>query len=292
MAGPILVVSPHLDDAVLSLGASIAGWARRDRARVVIASVYTAGPPLDEVAPAMRRFADYPLRCAEDDAACAELGAEVRRLGQIERAFRRPYLTGWSFFSTPPDRSGFTGLASVTRALASLADLDPSLVYVPLGIGNHIDHVETLLAATDWAIAAGWRHRLRFYEDFYALAGAMRAKHFVARAHRWRHWQSPLLRARRLAVILKTIGSRISGPPVETLLDPELRTGSWLVNVPPGADEAAQLRALAHYASQTRAFGGLGGIARALRTYHRFWGGGEPVWRVRPPASVPSQVRE
>lgn len=280
MAGPILVVSPHLDDAVLSLGASIAGWARRGAARVVIASVYTQGPPLDEVAPSMRKFADYTARCAEDDAACAELGVEVRRLGQIERAFRRPFLTGWSFFSTPADRTGFTGLAGVRRALEPLAALDPELVYVPLGIGNHIDHVEAMLAATDWVLATGGRDRLRFYEDFYSLAGAMRAKHFVARTQTWRHWQSPLLRARRLGVILRTISSRISGPPVETFLDPQLRTGRWVVNVPPGADEAAQLRAIACYASQTRAFGGLAGIGRALRTFHRWWGGGEPVWRL------------
>lgn len=280
MAGPILVVSPHLDDAVLSLGASLAGWARRG-GRIVIASVYTEGPPLEEVAPSMRAFADYRARCAEDDAACAEIGAEVRRLGQIERAFRRPFLSGWSFFATPPDRSGFTGLPGVMRALAPLASLDPELVYVPLGVGNHIDHVETLIAATDWAIAAGWRDRLRFYEDFYALAGSMRAKHFVTRGHSWRHWQSPLLRARRLAVILKTIASRISGPPVETFLDPQLRAGSWSVTVPPGADEAAQLRAIACYASQLRAFGGRAGIERALRTFHRWWGGGEPVWSAR-----------
>src|SRR5204863_5716840 len=134
---------------------------------------------------------------AEDDAACATLGAEIRRLGQIERAFRRPFLTGWSFFTTPPDRAGFSSLAGVRAALEPLAELDPELIVVPLGIGNHIDHVEALIAATDWVIAHGWRDRLRFYEDFYALAGAMRAKHFVARAHLWRHWQSPLLRARR-----------------------------------------------------------------------------------------------
>ncbi|MBA3458380.1 MAG: PIG-L family deacetylase [Deltaproteobacteria bacterium] len=278
MAGPILVVSPHLDDAVLSLGATIAGWTSRGT-RVVIASVYTAGPPLEEVAPSMRQFADYDTRRAEDDAACRVIGAEVQRLGQIERAFRPPYLTGWSFFTTPADRSGFTGLPAVTAALDPLAALDPVEIHVPLGVGNHIDHIEALLAATDWAIARGWGDRLRFYEDFYALAGGMRAKHFVARAHRWRHWQSPLLRARRLGVILKTIATRVGGPPVETFLDPTLRDASWTVNIPPGADERTQLTAIACYASQTRAFGGKAGIDRALRAFHAWWGGGEPVWR-------------
>lgn len=276
MAGPILVISPHLDDAVLSLGGSIAAWTAAGT-RVVIASVYTTGPPLDEVAPSMRKFADYRMRCAEDDAASRAVGAEVQRLGQIERAFRPPFLTGWSFFTTPADRRGFTGLVAVTGALVPLAELDPAQILVPLGIGNHIDHVEAMIAATDWAIARGWMARLRFYEDFYALAGAMRARHFVARARTFRHWQSPLLRARRLGVILKTIATRIGGPPIETFLDPGLRAARWTCEVSP-IDEATQLAAIECYASQTRAFGGLAGIDRALRAYHR-WYGGEPLWR-------------
>ena len=273
MAGPVLVVSPHLDDAVLSLGGSIASWCAAGT-RVVIASVYTTGPPLADLAPSMRAFADYAARCAEDDAACATVGAEVRRLGQIERAFRPPYLTGWSFFTTPPDRSGFTTLSAVTRALEPLADLDPAQIFVPLGIGNHIDHVETLIAATDWALAHGWLARLRFYEDFYALSGAMRRRHFVARTHLWPHRRSPLLRARRLGVILKTIGAAIRGPAVETFLDPRLRDATWVTTVTPlGRHEATKLAAIACYASQTRAFGGLAGIDRALRAYHAWWGG-------------------
>lgn len=276
MTGAVLVISPHLDDAVLSLGASIAAWTRAGT-RVVIASVYTTGPDLDAVAPSMRKFADYRARCAEDDAAARTVGAEVVRLGQIERAFRPPVLTGWSFFTTPAERSGLSGLAAVTAALTPLAALDPAQIVVPLGVGNHIDHVEALVAATDWALARGWRDRLRFYEDFYALAGAMRAKHFVTRGRTFRHWQSPLLRARRLGVILKTISTRIGGPPVEMLLDPVLRAATWSCSISPGA-ERTQLAAIACYASQTSAFGGLAGIDRALRAYHR-WYGGEPLWR-------------
>ena len=163
--GVTLVISPHLDDAVLSIGGSIAAWSRAGE-RVVIASVYTTGPSLDQVAEEMRKFADYTTRRAEDVAAGSLIGAEHRWLDQIERAFRPPYLTGWSFFATPAERSGFTTLARVTEALVPLAELAPQRILVPLGIGNHIDHVEALLAATDWAIARGWRDRLWFYEDF------------------------------------------------------------------------------------------------------------------------------
>ncbi len=277
----ILIVSPHLDDAVLSLGGSIAKWTAAGR-RVVIASVYTKGPPLAELAPSMRKFADYTTRRAEDAAACAALGAETRCLDQIERAFRQPYLRNWSFFSTPPERSGFGGLDAARRALEPLAELDPARILIPLGIGNHVDHVEALVAATDFALAHGWFDRMRFYEDFYALSGRMRLRHPVAGTRLWRRREAPLLRARRLAVVLQTIATAGRGPDALRFLAPELRGATWTVERSP-IDEPRKLAAIACYASQTRAFGGLAGIDRATRAYHAWWGGAEPLWRAEQP---------
>ncbi len=276
----ILVVSPHLDDAALSVGGAVIR-ATAAGTRVVIASVYTAGPPLRDVAPRMRRFADYATRIAEDDAASSVLGAEVRRLGQIERAFRRPFLRGWSFFTTPADRGGFTALDAVRPAIARVLDeVAPSEVWVPIGVGNHVDHVETLIAATDAADARGWLDRLRFYEDFYALAGSLRLRHFVTRHRAWPRWRSPLIRARRLAMILKAIGAARRGPAVETFLVPALAGARWVVSQVDIRNQLERkLEAIACYGSQTRAFGGLGGITRALRAYHAWWGGAEPMWR-------------
>jgi LmbE family N-acetylglucosaminyl deacetylase len=275
--GTTLVVSPHLDDAVLSVGGSIAAWTAAGE-RVVIATVYTDGPPLDEVSPTMRKWADYPARRVEDAGACAAVGAEVRWLGQIERAFRRPFLTGLTYFTTPADRAGFTTLATVTKALDALADVDATRIVVPLGIGNHIDHVEALIAASDWALARGWGDRLWFYEDFYALSGTMRARHPISQRQRFRTWRSPLLRARRLAVILRSIALARRGPDVDSFLAPALQDARWSVKRSP-IDEAAKLAAIARYPSQAIAFGGMAGIARAMRAYHALWGGAEPLWR-------------
>jgi len=281
MAPTVLVISPHLDDAVLSIGGSIAAWVA-EGARVVIASVYTTGPALSEIAPLMRKFADYDTRLAEDAAACALLGAEIRRLGQVERAFRRPYLTNWNFFSTPADRAGFATLATVTAAIDTLSDLAPDRILVPLGIGNHVDHVEAAIAATDWAIARGWLDRVSFYEDFYAMSGTMRQAHFVARLRLWQRRESPLLRARRLAAILAAIAAARRGPDIETFLVPELRDATWtLTTTNVRGHEQRQLDAIAAYRSQTRAFGGLDGIARATRAAHAWWGHAEPLWRPR-----------
>ena len=272
----MLVVSPHLDDAVLSLGGSIARWTAAGR-RVVIATVFTTGPPLDELAPRMRRFGDYAVRRAEDDAACAVLGAEPRRLDQIERAFRRPFLTGWSFFTTPPDRAGFATLDATTRALDGLLELQPELVVVPIGIGNHVDHVETLIAATDWAIGHGLLDRVRFYEDFYALSAAIRIDHPIA--SRRPTPRSPVARSPRLAAILDAVAAKRRGPSIERLLAEPLRGTTWRVERSE-IDERRKLAAIACYRTQTRAFGGLAGIERAIRGFHAGWNGAEPLWQV------------
>jgi LmbE family N-acetylglucosaminyl deacetylase len=278
MTATTLVISPHLDDAILSIGGSIAAWSAAGH-RVVVATVYTTGPALVEIAPSMRVFADYANRRAENTAACAVVGAEERSLDQVERAFRRPFLTDWNFFSTPGDRAGFARLDQVTKALAPLASLDPDQILVPLGIGNHVDHVEASIAATDWALAAGLADRVRFYEDFYAISRTLRRAHPIASRRQWRLWQAPLRHARRLAVVMRTIAAARRGPPITELWASPFRTTQWTVETTDvRGSEDQQLAAIECYRSQTRAFGGFGGIARAIRALHAWWGG-EPLWQ-------------
>ncbi len=108
----------------------------------------------------------------------------------------------------------------------------------------------------------------------------MRARHVVARQELWRRRESPLLRARRLAVIMNTIAAARRGPDVETVLTPALQGRRWSVErTSLIGHEATKLEAIAQYPSQTRAFGGLAGIERAVRAYDTWWGVAEPLWR-------------
>ena len=257
----------------------MAAWSAAGE-RVVVATVFTEGPPLDAVAPPMRALADYPTRRREDADACAAVGAEVRWLGHVERAFRRPFLTARACFTTPLDRAEFAELPPIHTSLAALDALAPHRILLPLGVGNHVDHVEVLIAATEWALARGWRDRLLFYEDFYALSTVMRRAHPVACLRSWPYWRSPLLRAPRLAMILGAIALSRRGPAATAFLSPEIASARWSAEPAAIIDEPRKLAAIALYPSQTMAFGGMTAVAASLRAYHAWWRG-EPLWRAQ-----------
>ena len=101
MTSDTVILSPHLDDAVLSLGGLISREVAAGRS-VEVVSCFTSGPPLDTIAPAHRVFGDYSMRRAEDERAMAILGARYRWLDLHERIWRQPALPG----RTPPASAG------------------------------------------------------------------------------------------------------------------------------------------------------------------------------------------
>ena len=281
-----LIVSPHLDDAVLSIGGFDRGRGRPPVAACVIASdVHGRTSARRRSRPRMRKFADYETRRAEDAAACKTLGAEVRWLGQIERAFRPPYLTGWSFFRTPPDRSGFTGARrGHACARAARSSWPPIGSSCRSGLATTSITSRRSIAATDWALA----HRLE--RPALVLRGLLRARRRRCAADTPSRASgcgaacaSPLLHARAARRDpARDRGARSRGPSVDTFLAPALRDARW------HADDLRRARATRSASSprsrvirsQTRAFGGLAGIARAIaRATHAWWGRAEPLWR-------------
>jgi LmbE family N-acetylglucosaminyl deacetylase len=153
---PVLVVSPHLDDAVLSCGAFLTAAA--PRCPVTVATVFTAaGPPPHTLA--ARRFlagadaqALYAARRQEDHEVLAGLGCAVVHLGFPDALFRRrrrrsrlvvPELTHryptYRFDIArgrvaPGDRPLIDDIAAALPATGGL-------VLCPLGVGRHVDHL-------------------------------------------------------------------------------------------------------------------------------------------------------
>lgn len=184
---PVVVVSPHLDDAVLSCGALLASLARR--CPVTIVTVFTAASPRPWSLPARRALRAagvtdaeqfYALRRAEDQAVVNELGAVPVHLGLRDALFRRfgdaggrrPRWARWPVYPTFRFDAAVGRVAAADTTLA--ADLsarldgivrageagEAGLVLAPLGVGRHVDHVITRSAARRL------RSRVVYYSDF------------------------------------------------------------------------------------------------------------------------------
>ena len=137
-----LYVSPHLDDAVLSCGGGILERARTGT-RVLVATVFSHGT---EESHAHRR--------AEDARALAAAGAEAVYLGLLDAPFRGVDGTFEGLTGTAPDPAIVERVRTRVREL--VGELDPDEVWLPAGIGGHVDH-QSVFEARD---AAGERARL------------------------------------------------------------------------------------------------------------------------------------
>jgi LmbE family N-acetylglucosaminyl deacetylase len=172
---PLLVLSPHLDDAALSCGALIANAARQTAVTVV--TLFTeAGPPPYTLS--ARRYlrqagardakALYCQRRDEDQAALESLGVSWAHAGLIEAQHRRRKMaagqgTWWAALlpelvhTYPVYRlhvtSGRLAAADTETLRAAIAFVRrrawrrPALVLAPLAVGGHVDHVLTRVAA-------------------------------------------------------------------------------------------------------------------------------------------------
>ena len=141
-----LAVSPHLDDAAFSAGGTLAQLSRRGW-RVVVATVFTRTVPdprgfalACQTDKGLPPDADYmALRRAEDEAACAALGAEACHLPFAE-APHRGYDSAAALFAGV--RVDDAVAEPIDGALGQLArDLSPALLLGPRAIGAHVDHI-------------------------------------------------------------------------------------------------------------------------------------------------------
>ena len=160
-AGSILVVlAPHLDDAVLSCGALIADVSRCG-VDVVVLTVFN-GQPIPPISDAAKRL---HARCGlsderaieererEDDLALAVVGARTKRLGFPEALYRKrgdgspTYRAEAEIFEAGEESEKDT-LAAVEKAIGDeIAAIRPDMVLAPLGVGAHIDHLLVSSAA-------------------------------------------------------------------------------------------------------------------------------------------------
>ena len=124
----ICIVSPHLDDAVLSCGIKIQR-ARADGRRVVIANIFSEGTNSD-------------TRQAEEINVAREIGAEAFFLNELDAPDRdENFETSQQIFFGSMDDVSDDFIEHVkSRLVAFFKDHNVDTAYFPLGAGNHIDH--------------------------------------------------------------------------------------------------------------------------------------------------------
>src|SRR5689334_1796487 len=161
--------SPHLDDAVLSCGGMLHAYAQSG-ARVVVVTMSTANPPPGPLSlyaqslherwategaslgsgPSSSRPAPAEMaatRRAEDLAALAELGAEAVHLDVPDCIYRLNPASGWPLYGSDQAIFGSVHAAELglvrrvaTRLTTLLHGFGRHHLYVPLAVGNHVDH--------------------------------------------------------------------------------------------------------------------------------------------------------
>jgi LmbE family N-acetylglucosaminyl deacetylase len=281
-APQVVILSPHLDDAVLSVGALIARLAA-EGSQVEVWTLFSSGPQFGQIAADRRAFSNYATRRAEDERALARLGAGHRWFDLRERIWRDPPISKvLHLFRTPDSDAAFTNLESIEEVIVALLARPEVQIYAPLGVGNHYDHVEVALSAIRALIERAAFDRLLFYEDFYALGAGCRRRHFVARQRGWRSplaaptWASPALGA-----LLVFTAWSARGPGIDSYL-PAARSLKWSCRPEPVVGfESAKLEALAEYRSQGDAIGGMRRLTPFIRRAHASQGG-ELIWRAAP----------
>lgn len=164
-----LYIAPHLDDAALSCGGQIAQAVIEGR-RVLVVTLCAGSPPRDA---SLTPFAQYlhsawslgddPIaaRRAEDDRALAVLGCDGLQLDQLDAPYRvaaygEPDAWRGTVVADDP-------LIVTSRAiLAQLHAQQPTAtVYVPLGVGGHVDHQIVCRAGLELSAQA----EVCWYED-------------------------------------------------------------------------------------------------------------------------------
>lgn len=172
--GSLLVVSPHLDDAVLSVGASLAAASEAGHS-VIVCTVFAGAPPtpLSEGATVFHSHCALGddavlVRREEDRAAVGGLGGQPVHLEFLDAIYRRVD-DGWLcrrpgavFDPLLPDEPMIR--SDVTAQLTSLiAAVQPAMVWTCAAVGGHVDH----RVVRDATIAAceGKLRALALWED-------------------------------------------------------------------------------------------------------------------------------
>jgi LmbE family N-acetylglucosaminyl deacetylase len=141
-----VILSPHSDDAALSLSLLISSGCLPTP--IAIITIFSTSDWRHGGSDPSQRDLVTRLRTAEDKLFAQSMDCEIVNLGYEDAPLRQPMRPGrWFLDETEPvdDRL----VESLRDSLASLPQVSKtSLVLAPSGVGGHIDHRSTAIAAT------------------------------------------------------------------------------------------------------------------------------------------------
>jgi LmbE family N-acetylglucosaminyl deacetylase len=152
-----LYISPHLDDAALSCAGAMLGRVDAGE-RVVVCTIFTRSGS---------RHQDQQ-RHAEDLRALEPAGIEALHLGFLDAPKREGLRPSFESLLLSASRPNLEVIREIEHAIETVvARLNPDEIYLPLGVGGHVDHRLVFAARPEKA---------RFYlERPYAFVPVLRA---------------------------------------------------------------------------------------------------------------------
>ena len=211
-----VILSPHLDDAVLSCGGQI--YLKTAAGQSVLILTLMAGEPTElSLSPYAQSLHDrwqlksntVAMRRREDKVAIQFLGADFLHWGIPDCIYRREPQTGEPCYTSDKailgeinqyDSKIIDHIAERLRSLPQCKQL-----FVPLGVGNHVDHQITRLAAEQ----ADCGEPI-YYEEFpYAIDSEALAKIIDKNRTAWRA-ETISIPEKALAAKIKAISAYVS----------------------------------------------------------------------------------
>ncbi|MCK4971910.1 MAG: PIG-L family deacetylase [Candidatus Heimdallarchaeota archaeon] len=274
-----IFLSPHLDDAVVSCGGTIAKLVYQ-REDVLVVSVFTKNPDIKKIPKKFHKFAIYDQRKKEDQKALNRLSVDYKWLDVEERAFRQPLLkkpTDIFKINLSEGLEQFSNIPIIHAELDKLIEKYPKAkFYAPLAIGNHYDHVEVFLASLMYMVDYAIFEKFQYYIDFYGMISTrIRNKHYLGKKLITLGTKKPETSSFKLFMISTIMNSMISGHTIESLLPSKYLDIEWMLKTNSiRGYEKLKLSALESYESQLKLFGQRT-IRKFFKRYHNNWDNSE-----------------
>jgi len=204
-----IFLSPHLDDAVLSCGATVAGLVDSGVDSRVL-TLFAGHPNLKDCHDIARAFHEMcglkddavAVRRAEDQVAVSILGAHPVHIPLLDCVYRThssggPRITNFEQIRGTGPINELDLIETVAAAIASqIAPSGTPCIFAPLGIGGHVDHRIVRMAVEKLAeLLPGRIPRVFYYED-QPYAAWSRVGHQVGPGRPWvatpagKHWRA------------------------------------------------------------------------------------------------------